>query len=181
MTFYRKTNDTPLVSRTPKQEGRRRHRMLHGLGLGIAVMMLSLVAWPSDDATAAVCTPSLPPDVCSAALCTPWVGTAPTYDASVCCDTTNTCYSFGRGCASGQTEYHAYYGELESTGTVRVYMELAPRATSSDSTNFCCNGANNTCTIYVGGCDGSNEYTAWCDGDVLILDDGSAYCYQDDC
>jgi hypothetical protein len=150
-----------------------RHLMLAVLGLATAALMLV-----DSNAGANSCS-TQSPNVCTAGLCTPWVGTAPSFDANVCCDAAGTCYRAGTECYRGEEEYDCPFGEVDpASGTVSCYMELASQPVSTEDDPFCCNLNTDICTIFTGsGCDGSGQYVSWCIGDVLIMEDGTAYCF----
>lgn len=127
------------------------------------------------------------PDACFEGLCAPYLGVPPEYSGDVCCDpSAGWCVEPGpEGCMRGTTAYDCDYGQVDAAsgqvqcmfGTYQINAGDPPPA--ADEQPLCCN--DNGCTVVVAGCEGGGGWIGYCYGDMLIMEDGSAYCYQEDC
>lgn len=149
-----------------------------------ALTLVSLFAISSVEASE-TCPTGQAPDACLHGLCTPFLGLPPALDTEICCDAAGVCTEAGpRGCWQ-QSEYHCEYGEIDPAsgqlecmfGTWEVLAGDPPPA--ADEQQLCCNGGG--CTIAVAGCEQGGGWIGYCYGDLLIMEDGSAHCYQEDC
>lgn len=133
------------------------------------------------------CPAGQTPHACAHGLCDPYVGPPPLLDADLCCDeSSRSCTLPGpRGCPATMPAYHCDHGELDPTnGQVQCYFEVLPVTAAdpppqaADDDLLCCN--DNGCTIHTVGCEeDGGSWLGHCYGDMLILEDGTAYCYPE--
>jgi len=150
----------------------------------ILLTPLILLAAPSVKATDN-CSAGDPPDACFSGMCTPYLGPPPVFAGDVCCDVSaGWCEAEGtRGCSPLQTAHYCEYGQTNAaSGEVECFFETyqidagdpPPAATEQP---LCC--TDNGCTIPVAGCEGGGTWIGYCSGDLLIMEDGSAHCFED--
>ncbi len=133
------------------------------------------------------CTNGNAPDACFNTLCDPYLGPPPVYSADICCDSSEGwCVEEGPlGCTRGQETYYCDYGQVDAaSGEVHCFFETyqvnaGDPPPAAGEQQLCC--TDNGCTIFVAGCEGGGGWIGYCSGDLLIMEDGAAHCYQEDC
>lgn len=153
------------------------------LSLFASALLLSATSVEASE----TCPGGEPPDACFNGLCDPYLGPPPTFADDVCCDeSTGWCVEPGpRGCARGQETYYCDYGQVDAaSGQVQCFFETyqilpGDPPPAADEDPLCCN--DDGCTLWVAGCEGGGGWVGYCYGDMLIMDDGTVHCYQEDC
>lgn len=153
------------------------------LSLFTTVLLLTATSVQATD----TCPDGDAPDACLHGLCDPYLGPPPAYGDDICCDpSAGWCVEMGpRGCPPSQDTYDCDYGQVDAASgefhclfeTYQVNAGDPPPA--ADEQQLCCNDGG--CTIATAGCEGGGGWLGYCYGDLLIMEDGSAHCYQDDC
>ncbi len=157
----------------------------------IIVLLIPTLLLATTTTTAVHATDTCPtggvPDACFDGLCTPYLGVPPEYGGDVCCDpTAGRCVPPGpEGCVDETRSYVCHHGLVDAAsgevqcmfGTYQINAGDPPPA--ADEQPLCCN--DNGCTVVVAGCEGGGGWIGYCYGDLLIMDDGTAHCFQEDC